>query len=387
MPEVSDLRPYKLRHAGQTAWIIGRGKTEFDYAGLSRADGPVFFINDSVQLEKHLPAGHPSYFAFLDARVARCWLQRKLRSVVLSPEPAEYGENTAIQYQRRAGHFDKDRDLVASNNSLVTCWGTITPVIHFAWYAGCTRIRFIGCDGLAQPRGQEYDARLTNDSQSIPGAVYSQIRASQERICIELGLPFVYVGTPREAQRTPVRFVSFATPKYEGNMLVLADTAAGFGLSTHFEAVSDKGSWQAGVAYKPTFIWTMMHEYPAERLVWVDADAEIQQYPALFWDLPNDLDFAAHWRDGKELLSGTLYFGPTRGAREIVADWCARQKANPGLWDQKMLQATIKENMGRWRVDGLPLEYTFIADTFRRLYPGREPVIEHHQASRKNRNG
>jgi hypothetical protein len=388
MAAVFDLRPYRLKHDGATGWIVGRGKTEFCYKDLADADGPVFFINDAVQLEKYL-SDQPSYMTWLDLSVGKTWLARNLRSTVLVPQCAGYyelerGENTVIHWQRRVGYFDKDRDLVAKNNSLMTCWGTITPTIHFAWYTGCKRLKFVGCDGVSRPKGSEYDERLANTSQSVPGGVYAQIKASQERVCHELGLAYVYVGTPREAQREPVRFISFATPKYESEMMILADSAAALGLLTHFEVIADRGGWQANVAYKPEFIRQMQQEYPSDRLVWVDADAEFQQYPALFWDFPETLDFAAHVRgDRQELLSGTLYFGPTKGAVEIVNAWCAAQAENPGMWDQKTLQSVLKP--GQWRTDGLPPSYCFIFDTFKQLHPGVEPVIEHHQASRRNR--
>lgn len=383
MAQITNLAPYKGIHTGQTAWIIGRGRTEFDYAGLSQADGPVFFINDAVQLERHVTG--QSYFAYLDNKVGRHWLTKGVKSVVLTPERDDFGGHTVVLYSRRTGHFDKDRDQVAANNGLVTAWGTITPVIHFAWFTGCDRVKFIGCDGISRPKGQEYDPRLANESNTSPGCVYAQIKASQERVCAELGLPCVYIGTPRDSSKPTVRFVSFATPKYEPLLMVLADSVASYGVPTHFEAVRERGSWQAGVAYKPEFIRAMQREHPAERLVWLDADAEVMQYPALFWSLGDDVDIAAHWREGRELLSGTLYFGATKGAAEIVEAWVAAQRAEPGVWDQKVLQRVLERDRNRWKREVLPPEYTFIFDIYRKRYPGLEPVIEHHQASRSYR--
>ena len=129
----------------------------------------------------------------------------------------------------------------------------------------------------------------------------------------------------------------------------------------------------------------MQAEYPSERIVWVDADAEIQQYPEMFWNMPADVDMACHWRDGKELLSGTLYFGATKGAAEIVEKWCEAQKLNTGVWDQRTLQGVMMGAYDRWNTVKLPPSYAFIFDTFRKKYPGVEPVIEHHQASRRKR--
>lgn len=384
--KITTLAEFRDRHKGQTAYVVGRGQTAYDYTDLAGVDGPVFFINDAVQLEKYL-LKQDSYFFALDLQVAKAWMQQCLKSwLVLEHNYLRheaYPTNKGIGWTRAMGKFEKDKDKLAKEEHLMTCWGTITPLLHFAWFTGCKAVKFIGCDGVSRPKGEEYDNRLSNESLTLGGGVYAQIKATQERVCMELGMPFVYLGARKELERPKVRFVSFATPKYEPMMMILANTAAGFGLETHFEAVKDRGGWRVNQAIKPEFMQWMQREYPAERLVWVDADAEFIQYPELFFTLPDDVDIAVHYRKGAELLSGTVYLGPTNNARRIVNNWVQWQKASPGTWDQKTLQQVLQG--GDYNVHRLPPEYTFIHDTFRRDHPGLEPVIEHHQASRENR--
>lgn len=384
--EHDTLARFQGIHRGQTAWVVGRGKTDFDYAKLSEADGPVFFINDAVQLEREAK-GKPRYFFLLDMAVARAWLDGHLESIAVIPNDSVPGTvhpyNLVVTFTRGVGVLHTDPAEIARQNALHVCWGTVAPLIHFAWFTGCARVKFIGCDGISQPKGHEYDTRLKNMSESNAGGVYDRIRATQERLCQTLKLTYVYVGTPRKLTRPVVRFVSYATPAYEPLMMVLAQSAAGFGLLTHFEAVRERGGWQANTAFKPSFLLALMEEHPAERIVWVDADAEIMAFPELFYRLESNIDVAAHWhKDGKELLSGTLYFGATKGAREICAEWVAQQKQEPATWDQKTLQRVLERQPDRWNRANLPPEYTFIFDTFKARYPGLEPVIEHHQASR-----
>lgn len=41
------------RYEGRACYVIGRGSTRYDYERLRSVEGPIFFINDAVCLEKH----------------------------------------------------------------------------------------------------------------------------------------------------------------------------------------------------------------------------------------------------------------------------------------------------------------------------------------------
>src|SRR5687768_4455304 len=102
----------------------------------------------------------------------------------------------------------------------------------------------------------------------------------------------------------PPTFVSFYTPAYAAEAAGLVETLAAFDLPHDVRAAPDLGSWTANCNHKPAFLEEMRSEHPGRALVWVDSDARIRQTPDLFDTL--DCDFACHWRNGVELLSGTM---------------------------------------------------------------------------------
>ena len=172
-------------------------------------------------------------------------------------------------------------------------------------------------------------------------------------------------------------FVSFfAGPGYDREAAELVKTLDRFGLQYEVRELPDAGGWEANCGRKPEYLLQMMDAYPGESLVWVDADARIRREPTLFDSL--DCDLAAHWKDGTELLSGTLYVGPS--ARPLLESWRDGCRANPGEWDQKVLQQIV-EGARSYRISTLPAEYTAIFDA----EMCESPVIEHMQASRRLR--
>lgn len=178
----------------------------------------------------------------------------------------------------------------------------------------------------------------------------------------------------------PPLFISFYTEgtAYEGEAMLLERSARDMGLDITIRPMPNLGKWELNCGQKPAFIKSMMAENPTRPVVWVDADARFRKRPVLFDTL--DCDFAAHWRYGSELLSGTMYFGPTDGALSILNRWTAAQSLMPMKWDQQVLQGVIDAGWGeRWRIERLPAEYTAIFDA--RMCD--EPVIRHEQASRR----
>jgi hypothetical protein len=209
---------HHLRFAGQTGWVVGRGPTRYRYEDLAAADGPVFFINDAVAEERQLPHGHPSFF-FAHDRSMAAWLRSPgLRSqpVLITDQP-----KTGADGERRPGLLagpddpllrevpqallyrgtgpldpatilDRSREEIRDHGQLYLANGTIQPLLHFAWYVGCSRLKLIGCDGLP---GVGYDARLENRSRSQQqNALF--IRRRQEVLLRRLNLPAEYLGTP-----------------------------------------------------------------------------------------------------------------------------------------------------------------------------------------------
>jgi hypothetical protein len=149
-----------------------------------------------------------------------------------------------------------------------------------------------------------------------------------------------------------------------------------FGLPYHVEGRTSVGDWCQNCAQKAAFVREMMLRHEGRPLVWLDADARVIEYPYLFDTM--SCDFAAHWFNGRELLSGTLYFGPTPAAWVLVQQWVSRCEAEPNVWDQVNLQAAVDADPAL-AVGRLPVEYAYIVD----CRQSKRSVVLHTQASRR----
>lgn len=149
--------------------------------------------------------------------------------------------------------------------------------------------------------------------------------------------------------------------------------------------IPDRGGWTANCNAKAEFVRDRLDglDDAAAGLLYVDADAFVHADPTEYL-LSLGCDFAAHWLKGRELCSGTLFFGNTPIARHLAEHWVDACGERPGKFDQANLQTALDVTPGV-RIHKLPPEYCFIFDTSRTLHPGHEPIIEHLQASRRLR--
>ncbi len=141
--------------------------------------------------------------------------------------------------------------------------------------------------------------------------------------------------------------VSYYTKKtgYEEQVKQLKITLKRFNLENDVVGIPDRGSWHKNTYYKPHFIRQMMNKHRNRSIVYVDADAKIRMNPVLFNDLK--CDFACHFHHPrKELLSGTLYFGNTKGSRYLIKKWIEEDKLHPDTHmrrEEKYIRATANE--------------------------------------------
>jgi len=170
---------------------------------------------------------------------------------------------------------------------------------------------------------------------------------------------------------------------YETQVEHLKATLRRFNLENDIVGIPDQGSWRKNVYYKAGFILKMMKKYPGRAIVFVDADAKIHKSPVLFNDY--NCDFACHFFNKKELLSGTLYFGSTKGARLIVDEWIKENEAHPTIhMPQRNLHVVFNKQKNNIESKVLPVEYCMIFDSSVRHEV--KPVIVHFQLSRLYKN-
>jgi len=219
---------YRDKFAGQTAVVVGKGPTLYDFEKLGKTGAPTFFVNDAVALEVNLAQAQPS-FVFAHDPGQTAWFARGIRSTPVLPRDGKIvaGENDpilaplahAVFYTWRTRAQDvvlaqSKADLAASAELYTDC-GTIHAALHFVWFCGFTSIRFVGCDGTSKdPRtaalaaGTGYDKRIENASQSKPWGEFIRIRREQDRLCKLFGFDVEYWGAPVE--RTPLEKTSEA---------------------------------------------------------------------------------------------------------------------------------------------------------------------------------
>lgn len=173
---------------------------------------------------------------------------------------------------------------------------------------------------------------------------------------------------------TVVCFYTYDTP-YEEEAKQLKDSCIKFGIPVVIYGYQTRGSWVKNAGIKAGFLSRVLDELQTD-ILYLDADARVRQPLDLFKSFKADI--GVHYRDGKELLSGTIYLRNNDAVKSLIKDWLETQSKNPDSWDQKILQAVLpKHNLDVFK---LPATYCCIFDKMRSFGP---PVIEHMQASRR----
>jgi len=174
--------------------------------------------------------------------------------------------------------------------------------------------------------------------------------------------------------------------EYEAQNLVAS--LEEFGINYCVEGRQSFGSWCVNAQHKAVFLQEMLQRFNEKSVVWIDADAVVMQYPEEFDSV--DADIGVCYRDyslfpcrsrsnGKELLSGTIYFSNNGRTEKLIDDWVRINSQSPALWDQRSLESAININRGL-RIKELPPQYCQIYDWMKKA---GTPVIEQRQRSRR----
>lgn len=197
--------------------------------------------------------------------------------------------------------------------------------------------------------------------------------------------------------------VSFWTGQpWQDHATQLAVDCENVGLKVAISRREDLGSWVANCNQKPAFIRDMLQDLN-DPILWIDADARINEPPVLLKD-PKE-EFAVHAFPGgktfkpvgreemslpegwpldelgsKWFNSGTVYFRPTPKVFDLLDLWCQFAATRmTSDWDQWLLQ----EAWTKMRPETL-----WLPETYCRWRKGRaddNPVIQHLLASVKIR--
>lgn len=179
-------------------------------------------------------------------------------------------------------------------------------------------------------------------------------------------------------------FVAYYTENtpYEKEIEHLKTSLENFHLPFDLVGICSQGSWQSNTQYKPYFIKQMLTKHYPKNIVYLDADARVQKYPALFKSFTDDI--GVFYLEEKELISSTLYFANNAKSFEVVERWISCCFENPEVWDQKILQYVLQQSTDlNLKVTFLPPSYCQIFDLMKEK---GDPVIEQFQASRRFKN-
>lgn len=182
-----------------------------------------------------------------------------------------------------------------------------------------------------------------------------------------------------------VGFYTKNTP-YEEEAVTMEASARGVGIEeVILYPMNSKGSWVKNCSLKPEVLLRACDDIK-KPFLYVDVDARFQKYPSMLDFNWNHYGIGAHYFRDVELLSGTLWINPTPDVIRLLTLWQEACSVGDSKWDQKILQDIITNSYGIKQILRLPPEYTFIFDLSKKIYgPNVDPVITHHQASRKYR--
>jgi len=182
-----------------------------------------------------------------------------------------------------------------------------------------------------------------------------------------------------------VSYYTKDTPYEEVIKKYLIPSLDKFKLKYQIEGVPNLGSWKANTDYKPKFILNALKKY--NRVIWLDADAEIVQYPTELFKMSDDYDIGVFYLDWgihyghsngkKELVSSVAVFN--QNSIPMVKYWL--KKSRVFTWEQQALEKALELN--DVKVYNLPKEYCTIIKKDNGLPEYiKEPVIVQHQVSR-----
>ena len=188
-------------------------------------------------------------------------------------------------------------------------------------------------------------------------------------------------------------YISFYTTGYYEDVMNshLLPSLLLFNLPYYILPMENKHNWHENTKQKIDFILKALKENSPDSVVWIDADAKIENYPSLFYEIPEEYDIGVHtldWKEqygkeGSELLSGTVFLRNNKKVEELVKLW--KKYANETCqWEQRALERAIKEL--DIKVYKLPKDYCYIT-TIPSGQPPKviidNPIISHWQVSRE----
>lgn len=186
-----------------------------------------------------------------------------------------------------------------------------------------------------------------------------------------------------------ISFFTTNTP-YEQEAANLRKSLETYQIPYRIYEVESRGSWQLNCLLKPKIIRQALRDFRGD-VLFVDADATFHGTLELLAEQVKGYDWAAYVMDKAKwnqsvnrrthsLMSGTIWFNNSVGARNVLFVWENLIANEPKEWDQRTLEKCFHLKIGRFCL--LTEKYCCIDKTH---WGVENPVIRHHQASRRLR--
>ena len=180
---------------------------------------------------------------------------------------------------------------------------------------------------------------------------------------------------------------TLGTP-YEKEILNLVRSLESFGLNHMIYCLPDRGDWMENCHHVIQAIDHALH-FQDKHILWLDADARVQGRLPLFNDFNYDL--GAYRRKSKHSSgfhwdTGTLFYANNKRIKlyvkqmacNVSAFYAGEIEEYRDVW--WMLDNAEKSGL---HLGEIPVGYSYIFDTRQPEEIGCEPLIIHHQASRR----
>jgi len=164
---------------------------------------------------------------------------------------------------------------------------------------------------------------------------------------------------------------------YEDEVEVLKASLAKHGLFHEIMGIRPQGSWVKNTQQKPTVILDIMHRTNKD-VVWIDADAEILEYPSWLETVQGDISYYTIVSRG-EMLTGTVFFRNNQKIWDFLKRWEQANKIS-NQPDAVVFQSIMATDKYLDKTP-MPAEYVKIFDSHE--MGDKKPVIIHNQASRR----
>lgn len=347
----------------------------------------------------------PTYFLTADSGVIQKSVDNNFWHLTEKTKKIAVMDRSHKRYDKVKDCFDKFDEHIEQTTSegflydqneegFGTGKNTGFAALQFSIKKGYKKIYLLGID-LGKLNGKKYF--YDNNEGSSPYDIFYQhfvngLKMVKDKVeifsCSPVSrlnkhIPFVSLSSLVPKMPVFVSHYTIDTP-YQDIIKKLEASLIKFNLDYDFTGIKHLGSWRANSNYCAWQVRDMLKKYMPRSILRLDADAIVEKYPELLRGMKCDVA-ACIYKNSRlrhnEFLGGTLYFGNTAASHILADEWVNACQKDPRNRNGDLLEALIKK-MKVVKFSNLPMSYCRIFD-FENM--GKEKVIVHYQASRKNK--